>query len=90
MRCLARPRSVCTNEPGGQLRVGQAKVCSTATSMINTGMFTVVMRSRREAGKLASAGGRLPSVKGACARRERAAHAGSQRRSYFGALDQGL
>lgn len=58
---------------------------SPATSTINTGMFTVNMRVRRKAGKLASAYGRLP-IEGASTRRERAAHAGEGRRSYFGGL----
>jgi hypothetical protein len=55
---------------------------SPATSTTNTGMFTVNMRIRRKAGKLASAGGRLP-IEGGCARRERAAHAGSQAQLFW-------
>jgi hypothetical protein len=61
--------------------------CSIATTTTNTGMFTVMMRIRRKAGKLASAGGRLPSKELALGVNEQPMR--GARRSYFGAQDQG-
>ena len=80
--CLACPRSVCDVLAGRPIPGDQMSCCSTATTTTNTGMFTVMMRIRRKAGKLASAGGRLP-IKGACARRERAAYAGRQAQLFW-------
>ena len=76
---LACPRSVCDDLTGRQwpIQGDQVIFTCTATATTNNGLFTVMMRIWRKADELGSAGGRLPS-KGACARGERAGHAGSQ------------